>query len=156
MNRMSDLISRQAAIDKINARCSVYSGTWGKGLSMAVDIMRGMPSAEPERKIELHGDESAIEILSELRSWFSCFDEKEGLAYHALSLAIRAIQRYDLFDNFLETRGCETGRTGKIQYGVSSAPCNWVYPYLKVLSEDKRFSGFVYEIEEQMGGEQDE
>lgn len=47
---------------------------------------------EPERKIELHGDESAIEILSELRSWFSCFDEKEGLAYHALSLAIRAIK----------------------------------------------------------------
>ena len=57
-----------------------------------IQALETTPSAEPERKIELHGDESAIEILSELRSWFSCFDEKEGLAYHALSLAIRAIK----------------------------------------------------------------
>ena len=47
---------------------------------------------ESERKLELQGDESAIEILSEMRSWFSCFDEKEGLAYDALSLAIKAVK----------------------------------------------------------------
>lgn len=57
-----------------------------------IDRFMAFVSAEPERKLELHGDESAIEILSELRGWFSCFDEKEGLAYHALSLAIRAIK----------------------------------------------------------------
>lgn len=58
----------------------------------ALSEIKEMLESQPERKIELHGDESAIEILSELRSWFSCFDEKEGLAYHALSLAIREIK----------------------------------------------------------------
>ena len=66
-----------------------------------------------------------------------------------------AMNRYDLSDDFLEARGCETGRIGEFQYGVSSVPCNWVYPYLKALSEDKGFSVFVYEIEEQMRGEQE-
>ena len=58
----------------------------------ALSEIKEMLESQPERKIELHGDESAIDILSELRSWFSCFDEKEGLAYHALSLAIREIK----------------------------------------------------------------
>lgn len=64
----------------------ICEGTWTDQYSKCPLV------EEPERKIKLHGDESAIEILSELRSWFSCFDEKEGLAYHALSLAIRAIK----------------------------------------------------------------
>lgn len=45
---VNDLISRQAAIDAINTRRSVYSGMWGKGLSLAVDTLRDLPSAQPE------------------------------------------------------------------------------------------------------------
>ncbi|MBR0380844.1 MAG: hypothetical protein IJH71_00190 [Eubacterium sp.] len=95
---MKDLISRQDAIDAfgLSEKTRKYGGDHSgydyRLLYEIQDILEGLPSAQPERKIELHGDESAIEILSELRSWFSCFDEKEGLAYHALSLAIRAIK----------------------------------------------------------------
>jgi len=46
---MSDLIDRQAAIEAINTRRSVYSGMWGKGLSLAVDTLRDLPSAQPVR-----------------------------------------------------------------------------------------------------------
>ena len=69
-----------------------YAKHWDGHTEKDVTRLLSLPSAQPERKIELYGDESAIEILSELRSWFSCFDEKEGLAYHALSLAIREIK----------------------------------------------------------------
>ena len=42
---------------------------WCEGdVRSIINHIDDMPSAEPERKIELHGDESAIEILSELRS----------------------------------------------------------------------------------------
>ena len=93
-----DLIERQAVLNELYDWEMCY--TWdehcreeygAKYIVSPSDVIMKLPSAQPERKIELHGDESAIEILSELRSWFSCFDEKEGLAYHALSLAIRAI-----------------------------------------------------------------
>lgn len=67
-----------------------------------------------------------------------------------------AMNRYDLSDDFLEARGCETGRIGEFQYGVSSVPCNWVYPYLEALSADERLSNIVDEIEEQLRDEQDE
>ena len=43
-----DLISRQGAIDAINTSRMLYSGTWGKGLSMAVDKLRNLPSVQPE------------------------------------------------------------------------------------------------------------
>ena len=46
---MNDTIYRQAAIDALNARRAVYSGTWGKGLSLAVDTLRALPSVQPER-----------------------------------------------------------------------------------------------------------
>ena len=89
---MSDLIKRQDAINAIeNTECELLPEEWDE-LTDAIKAVPPTQSAPPERKIELHGDESAIEILSELRSWFSCFDEKEGLAYHALSLAIREIK----------------------------------------------------------------
>lgn len=45
---MDDLISRQAAIEAISASKMVYGGTWGKGLSMAVEKLRELPSAQPE------------------------------------------------------------------------------------------------------------
>lgn len=91
---MDNLINRQDAIDAIE-RAKTARSPDGEIYVAKINAQMNiqvLPSAEPERKIELQGDESAIEILSELRSWFSCFDEKEGLAYHALSLAIRAIK----------------------------------------------------------------
>ena len=44
---MSDLIERQAAIDAIRASRMIYSGTWGKGLAMAEERLRELPSAQP-------------------------------------------------------------------------------------------------------------
>ncbi len=44
-----ELIDRQAAIDAINASRALYSGTYGKGLSMAVEKLRELPPAQPER-----------------------------------------------------------------------------------------------------------
>ena len=45
---MDDLISRQKAIDAIRASRMIYSGTWGKGLAMAEERLRELPSAQPE------------------------------------------------------------------------------------------------------------
>lgn len=47
-----ELISRQAAIDAINASREIYSGAWGKGLSMAVEKLRDLPSVQPEISME--------------------------------------------------------------------------------------------------------
>lgn len=44
-----------------------------------------------QRQIELDGTESNIEILSELRAQFNCFDKQEEPVYRALSDAIRAL-----------------------------------------------------------------
>ena len=50
---MSDLISRQTALDAIQQRAdkvdSVYSAFW-EGLIIAQDIVKNVPSVEPERK----------------------------------------------------------------------------------------------------------
>ena len=50
---MSDLIDRQKALDAIQQRAdrvdSVYSAFW-EGLIIAQDIVKNLPSAEPERK----------------------------------------------------------------------------------------------------------
>ena len=50
---MSDLIERQKALDAIQQRAdgidSVYSAFW-EGLIIAQDIVKNVPSAEPERK----------------------------------------------------------------------------------------------------------
>ena len=50
---MSDLIERQTALDAIQQRAdrvdSVYSAFW-EGLIIAQDIVKNIPSAEPERK----------------------------------------------------------------------------------------------------------
>lgn len=52
---------------------------------------------------------SNIEKLSELRSKYSCFDEKEQPFYHALSLGIKGIKALPILDKIkaeldLETR----------------------------------------------------
>lgn len=52
---------------------------------------KSRPSAQPERQVELVGTESNIEILSELRAQFNCFDEVEEPVYRALTDAICAL-----------------------------------------------------------------
>ena len=58
---------------------------------IGIQTILNLPSAEPERQIELDGTESTIEILSELRAQFNCFEEYEEPVYHALSEAIKAL-----------------------------------------------------------------
>jgi len=57
---MSDLISRQAALDAIQQRAdridSIYSAFW-EGLIIAQDIVKNIPSAEPERTAKVEEDE---------------------------------------------------------------------------------------------------
>lgn len=92
---MSDLISRQAAIDAIDAVFPVdpmkseYAQGIACGAALAKTYVEQLPSAQPERQINLDG--TPIEILSELRSQFNCFDEREEKAYHALSEAIHVL-----------------------------------------------------------------
>lgn len=108
---LKESIKRQADILRTmgNEVLTEYTDVMQTGFCQEID---NAPTIEPERKLELHGDESAIEILSELRSWFSCFDEKEGLAYDALSLAIRAIKA-----NSIVQAERKTGRWVKDNYG---------------------------------------
>lgn len=60
-------------------------------LSTALYEIMMMPTIEPERKIELDGTETNVEILSELRAQFNCFEEQEEPVYRALSNAIKAL-----------------------------------------------------------------
>lgn len=64
---VGDMISRQAAIDTLNARRAVYSGTWGKGLSLAVDTLRALPSAQPETAKRIVGKSRDGMTL-----WYQC------------------------------------------------------------------------------------
>lgn len=82
-----DLIDRQAAIDAVSKACEECRGTFGR----CKENLLALPSAEPERKIELDGAETQIEILSALRTQFNCFDEAEEPVYRALSDAICAL-----------------------------------------------------------------
>ena len=56
-----------------------------------IEELDNTPTAQPERQVELDGAESNIEILSELRAQFNCFDEVEEPCYRALSDAICAL-----------------------------------------------------------------
>ena len=56
-----------------------------------IEELDNTPTAQPERQVELDGTESNIEILSELRAQFNCFDEVEEPCYRALSDAICAL-----------------------------------------------------------------
>ncbi len=65
---------------------------------------------------------TTIEILSELRSQYSCFDEQEELVYRALSDAIKALsaqpkpQWISCKDRLPEEKG---------EYLVTYHPCYW-------------------------------
>ena len=61
---------------------------WDGHTEKDVTRLLSLPSAQPERQVELDGTESNIEILSELRAQFNCFDEVEEPVYRALTDAI--------------------------------------------------------------------
>lgn len=84
---MEDLISRWAAIDEVRN----YYDSEDTDVTSIEDRIKRLPSAQPERQINLDGFETPIEILSALRSQFNCFDGREEKAYHALSVAIHAL-----------------------------------------------------------------
>lgn len=87
-----DLIDRQAAIDALN-KMKIYRPLDSDRyvISDCLNKIVNLPSAQPERQVELVGTESNIEILSELRAQFNCFDEVEEPCYRALSDAICAL-----------------------------------------------------------------
>ena len=98
---VKDCISRQQAIDALTRKSTQLHGLhWGdhpeapnieSGVLSSIEIIRELPSAQPERQVELDGTESNIEILSELRAQFNCLDEVEEPCYRALSDAICAL-----------------------------------------------------------------
>ena len=98
---MGDTISRHAAIDALTRKSTqLHALHWGdhpeaphieSGVLSSIEIIRELPPAQPERQVELDGTESNIEILSELRAQFNCFDEAEEPCYRALSDAICAL-----------------------------------------------------------------
>ena len=67
----------------------------------------------------------------------------------------KAMSKWDLSDDFIKSnyKNCETRDDvayGEWSKGITMIPCNWVYPYLKALSEDERLSGMVECVEEEM------
>lgn len=104
-NKMKEIIYKQDVIDallplyheheyRIHGKAesySQYNEAWQDALSMVENVILGLSSAQPERQVELDGTESNIEILSELRAQFNCFDEAEEPCYRALSDAICAL-----------------------------------------------------------------
>jgi len=90
---MSDLIDRQAAIDAIRASRMIYSGTWGKGLAMAEERLRNLPSAQPYTDEEIQAiqdlESAEIEKTYELgresaQQWIPCSErlpEHDGEKY---------------------------------------------------------------------------
>ncbi len=85
---MSDMIYRQDAIDYF---FRPYSNEESYSNIDIERILKSLPSAEPEPQFYVYEDMSDVEILSELRSKYSCFNEYEEPVYHALSEAIKAL-----------------------------------------------------------------
>ena len=92
---VNDCISRKAAIDEIDEWIKAFRENGHKESAADACLIQDgiiqLPSAQPERQVELDGTESNIEILSELRAQFNCFNEVEEPCYRALSDAICAL-----------------------------------------------------------------
>lgn len=100
----TDSISRQLAIEKLKRNRSLFCKNRVEfqmlsendksrvdEIDTCISVLLNLPSVQSERQINLDGAETPIEILSELRSQFNCFDGQEEKAYHALSVAIHAL-----------------------------------------------------------------
>ena len=59
----------------------------------------------------------------------------------------KAMSRWNLSDEYLQNHGKCYAAYGEWSYGISMIPCDWVYPYLKALSEDERLSSIIESIE---------
>lgn len=97
---MYDLIKRQDAL-RIKVRdCYDHDGILYVPLRDVIKYLKNLPSAQPlnddwEKYSDLEFSEpyyTDIQVLSQLRSMYNCFDPKEEPIYHALSMAIEALQ----------------------------------------------------------------
>ena len=147
---MSDLISRQEAIDALAEQMPKLLSADGthpadQGILMAQEIYADcietieiLPSAQPEdintdacascpaSKVFFSDEDlSDVEILSDLRSQYNCFDEYEEPVYHALSEAIKALserktgkwEKYEgRFDFNYECSECSCSSFDKTDY----------------------------------------
>lgn len=88
---MDDPISRQAAIDAADMTDYLEFAIEDvkKVTDEVVKELKRVPSAQPEPHYDEFRD---VELLSELRAQFSCFDEEEESYYRALSNAIVALK----------------------------------------------------------------
>ena len=119
-------ISAEQAVDKIRT------------------IMRNTPKPHENRFfVDIDDDMSEIEILSELRSRYSCFDEHEEPVYHALSEAIKALSAQqwlplsasdidNMFKYYAESK--DEDLTDKAQ---ELKECMWI-GYKKAKAEEQR------------------
>jgi len=80
-------------------------------------------------------NEQAIELLSEMRSGYNCFDESERRFYEALSMAIEALQK-------------KTERKAPNYYGDGYADGYMVYDSAECPS-----CGYIYEEDDGVWGE---
>lgn len=97
-----DLIDRQQAIGKIKdwMKFIGYSHSERNVMECTIQMLEELPSAQPlnddwEKYSDLEFSEpyyTDIQVLSQLRSMYNCFDPKEEPIYHALSMAIEALQ----------------------------------------------------------------
>ena len=63
-----------------------------------------------------------------------------------------AMNQFDLSDAYLRANypDYDPPRIGEFQYGVSSVPCEWVYPYLRALVDDPKLHNVIRKVEEKM------
>ena len=62
-----------------------------------------------------------------------------------------AMQEYDLNDEYLTAHGSSTRKDVDFtvsHYGISTVPCDMIYPFLYALATDKRLSRIAKEVED--------
>ena len=115
---MVEYIEKQAAIDAIRASRMIYSGTWGKGLVMAEERLRDLPSAQPEQRyteeelrVFQHG--ISLSLLSKRSSQHWQYDEDTATE-------IKFLER--LYEKVVaDMRGEQDGRFNQQTGGVLDA-----------------------------------
>lgn len=109
---MSDTIDRQAVIAVADS--TDYVGLSVEDVKKVTDeVVKGLkclPSAQPEQP-QLDGTETTVEILSELRSRFNCFDICEEPFYRVLSEAIKAVSAQPEQPEIVRCKDCKYADT---------------------------------------------
>lgn len=127
-----DLIDRQQAIGKIKDWMKFIGYSHGERnvMERTIQMLEELPSAQPlnddwEKYSDLEFSEpyyTDIQVLSQLRSMYNCFDPKEEPIYHALSMAIEALQAQANLDDVSNAyeNGYQQGKFEALQW----IPCS--------------------------------